>query len=117
MSWLFPWKMSAQSLSGKIFTLSENGDTTVVYMARLQWLNTAVGAYSDVEGSYHLPFAKTDTLIIRYSFYKADTVVVSKNERHRDFFINTSQALQEVVVSKKRHTSAKGILPSSWSSM
>jgi hypothetical protein len=102
MSWLFPWKMSAQSLSGKIFTLSENGDTTVVYMARLQWLNTAVGAYSDAEGSYHLPFAKTDTLIIRYSFYKADTVVVSKNERHRDFFINTSQALQEVVVSKKR---------------
>ena len=71
-------------------------------MARIQWLNTAIGAYSDAEGFYEIPFANTDTLVIRYSFYKADTVVVSKNERHRDFFINTAQALQEVVVTKKR---------------
>jgi hypothetical protein len=102
LSWLFPWKTSAQELTGKVFTISENGDTTVIYMARLQWKGTSVGAYSDAEGTYHLPFAKTDTLVIRYSFYKADTVVVGRNERHRDFFINTAQALQEVVVTKKR---------------
>lgn len=102
LSWLFPWKISAQELTGKVFTISENGDTTVVYMARLQWLGTSVGAYSDAEGTYHLPFTKTDTLVVRYSFYKADTLVISRQERKRDIFVNTAQALQEVVISKKR---------------
>ncbi len=98
----FPGRISAQKLSGKVFTLSENGDTTTVYMARLQWLNTAVGAYSNAEGFYELPFTNTDTLVVRYSFYKADTLIILRTERHRDIFINTAQALQEVVVSKKR---------------
>ena len=100
--WVFSGQISAQSLSGKVFTLSENGDTTTVYMARLQWLGTPVGAYSDAEGSYQLPFTNTDTLVVRYSFYKTDTLVIARNERHRDIFINTAQALQEVVVTKKR---------------
>lgn len=98
----FPGRISAQKLSGKVFTLSENGDTTTVYMARLQWLNTAVGAYTNAEGLYELPFTYTDTLVVRYSFYKADTLIILRTERHRDIFINTAQALQEVVVSKKR---------------
>ena len=100
--WVFSGQLSAQNLTGKVYTLSENGDTTTVYMARLQWLNTSIGAYSDAEGSYLLPFAKTDTLVVRYSFYKADTLIISRTERQRDIFINTAQKLQEVVVSKKR---------------
>ena len=98
----FPEHISAQNLSGKVFTLSENGDTTTVYMARLQWLNTSIGAYSDAEGFYKLPFANTDTLVVRYSFYKTDTLIIPKTDRQRDIFINTAQALQEVVVTKKR---------------
>lgn len=98
----FPGRISAQKLSGKVFTLSENGDTTTVYMARLQWLNTAVGAYSDTQGFFEIPFTNTDTLVVRYSFYKADTLIIPRTEKHRDIFINTAQALQEVVVSKKR---------------
>ena len=71
-------------------------------MARLQWLGTSIGTYSDAEGNYQLPFSKTNTLVVRYSFYKADTLIISQTERQRDFFINTAQKLQEVVVSKKR---------------
>ena len=100
--WMFIGQLSAQNLTGKVYTLSENGDTTMVYMARLQWLNTTVGAYSNAEGYYELSFANTDTLIVRYSFYKADTLIISRTERHRNIFVNTAQALQEVVVSKKR---------------
>ena len=95
-------EITAQVLTGQVFTTTEIGDTTVVYMARLQWLNTSIGAFSDAEGRYRLPFANTDTLIVRYSFYKADTLVISHNERHRDIFVNTAQSLQEVVVTKKK---------------
>lgn len=99
---LFCGHLPAQILAGKIYTLGENGDTIVVYMARLQWLNTAVGTHSEMNGSYKLPFANTDTLVVSYSFYKADTLIIGKNERRRNIFINTSQPLQEVIVSKKR---------------
>ncbi|MCR4877687.1 MAG: carboxypeptidase-like regulatory domain-containing protein, partial [Bacteroidales bacterium] len=94
--------LASQTLSGKVFTVEVGGDTVPVYMARLQWLHTAVGAHTKKDGSYQLPFSRTDTLIVSYSFYKADTLVVSPEESQRDFFINTSQALQEVVISKKR---------------
>ena len=99
---VFSGQISAQHLTGKVYTFSENGDTAAVYMARLQWLNTTVGAYSNAEGFYELPFTNTDTLVVRYSFYKADTLIIPRTEKHRDIFINTAQALQEVVVSKKR---------------
>lgn len=110
-AWLSAWLLfllfligetTAQTLTGRVYTLAENGDTTTVYMARLQWLGKSAGTYSDAEGYYRLPFSKTDTLVVRYSFYKADTLVIRRDERQRDIFINTSQALQEVVVSKKR---------------
>lgn len=100
--WLLSGETAAQVLTGRVYTVTETGDTTVVYMARLQWLNTTIGAYSDAEGRYRLPLAKTDTLVVRYSFYKADTLIISRSEQRRDIFINTAQSLQEVVVTKKR---------------
>lgn len=98
----FPVRVGAQTLSGRIFTIGEKGDTVAVYMARLQWKNTTVGTFSEVDGSYKIPFMNTDTLIVRYSFFKPDTVVVNRRKRQRDFIISTSQSLQEVVISKRK---------------
>ena len=100
--WLLIGETTAQTLTGRVYTITETGDTAAVYMARLQWLGTSVGTYSDAEGNYRLPFSKTNTLVVRYSFYKTDTLIISQIERQRDIFINTAQKLQEVVVSKKR---------------
>lgn len=102
LHWGLPMQMSAQGLRGRVYTLGEKGDTVAVYMARLQWKNTAVGAVTEEDGSYRLPFSNTDTLIVSYSFYKPDTVIIARNERRRDFLINATQPLKEVVVSKKR---------------
>ena len=102
LQWALPSRVSAQVLRGKVYTLGEKGDTVPVYMARLQWLNTAAGAMTEKDGSYRLNFAGTDTLIISYSFFKPDTVVINRNERKRDFLINATQPLKEVVVSRKR---------------
>jgi len=102
LPWVLPMRVSSQVLRGKVYTLGENGDTVAVYMARLQWLNTAAGAMTEKDGSYRLPFAGTDTLIVSYSFYKPDTVVINRSEKRRDFLINAAQPLKEVVVSRKR---------------
>ena len=100
--WLFPARMSGQVLQGKIYTLGESGDTVAVYMARLQWKNSTVGAITGTDGSYRLPFANTDTLIVSYSFYKPDTIVIDRNERRRNMLINATQPLKEVVVRQRR---------------
>lgn len=94
--------LSAQDLRGKVYSLDDKGDTVPVYMAKLQWLHTAVGTYSNTKGNYRLPPAKTDTLIVSYSFYKPDTLIIRKGEKHRDIFLNMSQPLKEVVVKKKK---------------
>ena len=101
-------QLSAQELRGKVFSLDEKGDTVVVYMAKLQWLHSAVGTYTNPRGAYKLPFAKTDTLIVSYSFYKSDTLIVKKNERQLNIFLNMSQPLKEVVVKKKQRYVRKG---------
>lgn len=101
-------QLSAQELKGKVYSVDEKGDTVAVYMARLQWLHTSVGTYSNPRGSYRLPNAKTDTLIVSYSFYKPDTLVITKGEKQRDIFINMAQPLKEVVVKKKQKYVRKG---------
>ena len=101
-------QLSAQELRGKVFSLDEKGDTVAVYMAKLHWLHTAVGTYTNPRGAYKLPFAKTDTLIVSYSFYKSDTLIVKKNERQLNIFLNMSQPLKEVVVKKKKKYVRKG---------
>lgn len=95
-------QLSAQDLRGKVYSLDDKGDTVPVYMAKLQWLHTAVGTYTNTKGSFRLPYAKTDTLIVSYSFYKPDTLIINKGEKQRDIFLNMSQPLREVVVKKKK---------------
>lgn len=102
LHWTFPTPLSGQVLRGKIFTIGEKGDTVAVYMARLQWMNTSVGTITNSDGSYRLPFTSTDTLIVSYSFYKPDTVIIARNERRRDMLINATQPLKEVVVKRRR---------------
>lgn len=94
--------LSAQDLRGKVYSVDEKGDTVVVYMARLRWLNTSVGTYTNTRGAYRLPFAKTDTLLVSYSFYKPDTLIVTSDIKQRNIFLNMTQPLQEVVVSKRK---------------
>ena len=101
-TWLLIGHVSAQELKGKVFTTGENGDTVAVYMARVQWLHTTVGTYTNMRGNYKLPFANTDTLIVSYALYPSDTLIVKKDERQRNIYIQRAQDLQEVVVSKKR---------------
>lgn len=97
-----PASLSAQELRGRVYSVDNKGDTVPVYMARLQWMNTAVGNYSNARGNYKIPFAKTDTLLVSYSFYKPDTLIVKPGQKQLDIFLNMTQPLQEVVVSKKR---------------
>lgn len=95
-------QLEAQMLRGKVYSIDEKGDTMLVSMARLQWLHTAVGTYSNTRGAYEIPFGGTDTLVVSYYLYKPDTLIIRTGEKKRNIYINLTQSLQEVVVSKKK---------------
>ena len=94
--------LAAQTLSGKVYVVKEPGDTTAAQMAQLQWLNTAVGTYSEMDGSFKLPYANTDTLVVRYSFYKTDTLIVKRGKK-LTIVISPTKMLQEVVIYTPRN--------------
>lgn len=95
-------QLSAQVLTGKVFTINEKGNKVPAYMARLQWKNTDVGTYSEADGSYRLLFANTDTLIISYSLYNPDTLIVNRKKKQLDIVVYRSRELQEVVVTRRK---------------
>ena len=98
---MFSHPTTAQTLSGKVFVIKETGDTAAAPMAQLQWLNTAVGTYSEADGSFRLPYANTDTLVVSYYFFKTDTLVVKPGKK-LTIVISPTQMLQEVVISKPK---------------
>ena len=42
----------AQTLRGRVLEVNEQGDTTAVSSAALQWLHTALGTHSDANGEF-----------------------------------------------------------------
>ena len=89
---------NAQPLTGKVLQISENGDTSVVANAAVQWLRTSVGAYTDQYGKFTLPREKTDSLVISFPTFLPDTVVIPRGQTGLTFFLNTAHSLREVSI-------------------
>lgn len=87
-----------QGLRGMVMQINENGDTTAVSMATVQWLHTAVGAHTGQDGTFVLPRAKTDTLVVSFPTYLPDTVVIPNTQNDVTFFLNSAHSLHEVSI-------------------
>ena len=90
---------SAQStLTGKVFQVSENGDTVSVANAAVQWLHTSIGAHTSVDGKFTLDRTKTDTLVISFPTFVPDTVVIPRGQNDITVFLTTAHNLNEVSI-------------------
>ena len=90
--------LQSQPLAGRVLQISENGDTTVVANAAVQWLHTDIGAYTDQYGKFTLPRTKTDSLVISFPTFLPDTVVIPRGQTGLTFFLNTAHSLKEVSI-------------------
>ena len=93
--------LSGQSqtpLTGKVLQVSENGDTTVVANAAVQWLHTTIGTHTDMDGKFTLPRTKTDSLVISFPTFLPDTMVIPRGQTGLTFFLNTAHNLNEVSI-------------------
>ena len=86
--------LQSQPLAGRVLQISENGDTTVVANAAVQWLHTDIGAYTDQYGKFTLPRTKTDSLVISFPTFLPDTVVIPRGQTGLTFFLNPAHSLK-----------------------
>ncbi|HEX7414839.1 MAG TPA: TonB-dependent receptor [Bacteroidia bacterium] len=93
-------------ISGKIFEVTEKGDTTVLTGATLYWLKTNQGINSDVNGNYSLPKTKeSNVLIITFVGYENDTSIVDTSQIQADFYLSNAKTLKEVEVVYRKKSS------------
>ena len=90
----------AQSLSGLVKEIGDNGQETAVVGAILQWKGTDIGTLSDAEGHFTLPRSPhTDTLLVVYQAYDNDTIAVPKSQTELNIILSSAHNLEAVNVS------------------
>ncbi|MBR0077948.1 MAG: TonB-dependent receptor [Bacteroidales bacterium] len=95
---LFAISGYSQELRGKILEINENGDTTPVISASIQWLRTTVGTLSGTDGTFALSRTRTDTLLISFPTYETDTLQIADSQNDITVFLSKSHTLAEVRV-------------------
>ncbi|WP_303318520.1 TonB-dependent receptor [Flavivirga abyssicola] len=104
---IVPIMMSSQSkISGIIMEANEKNEPIGLPGANVYWLNTSVGAVTDIDGKFSIPYKKDYTqLLISYVGYKTDTITISKPEMVRHWLQPTDNLDAVTIKSRKQATS------------
>jgi outer membrane receptor for ferrienterochelin and colicins len=98
--------IAQNQISGKIFEVTEKGDTSALTGATLFWLKTNIATNSDVNGNYSLPKTKeSNTLIIAFVGFENDTSVIDTSQVHADFYLSNAKTLREIEVVYRKKSS------------
>ncbi|MFD2552364.1 TonB-dependent receptor domain-containing protein [Bizionia sediminis] len=110
---LLPMVGIAQTnLNGLVLEATETNAEIPIAGANVYWLNTTVGAVTDFDGAFSIPYQPDyKKLIISYVGYKTDTLTVQSANpiKHR---LQPTSALDEVVLSARKQATAKSYLQS-----
>lgn len=87
-----------QSLKGRVVEVSENGDTTAVSSAVLQWMNTSVGTHSDANGHFELQRSTSESLVVSFPTYQPDTLIVAASQDNIVIILSHAHSLDEVSI-------------------
>lgn len=109
---LFPLCVfSQEKITG---TITENIDGKEVPLggANVHWLNTQVGAVTDFDGNFEIPYKlEYKKLVISFVGYQTDTISVT-GTKHITHSLKSSAGLDEVTVTSRRKASARSFLES-----
>ena len=98
---------SQDELSGEIMEVTAENKDIPLIGANVFWLNTSVGAVTDIDGKFTIPYeASYKKLVISYVGYKTDTLTVNEPKYIKHFLRSTSE-LDEIVVTSRKQSTAK----------
>ena len=90
----------AQSLTGTVKEMGDDGQEKAVIGAILQWKGTDMGTLTDTDGHYSIARSpRTDTLLVVYQAYDNDTIVVPKSQNELNIILSSAHNLEAVNVT------------------
>ena len=103
---------SQSELKGVILEANENNEEIPLPGANVYWLNTSVGASTDIDGMFTIPYNKDyKKLVISYVGFKTDTLEITNNKMVKHWLEPVAN-LDEVTIKGKRKASATSYLES-----
>lgn len=104
--------VSQNDLQGVILEANEQKSEIPVAGANVYWLHTTVGAVTDFDGNFTIPYQSDyKKLVISFVGYKTDTLTIHSIKPIKHLLEPTS-ALDEVVVTSRNQATAKSYLQS-----
>lgn len=97
---------SQEKITGTILEANENNNALALAGANVYWLNTSIGAVSDIDGKFSLPYESSyKKLIVSYVGFKTDTITVSSAKPIKHWLKATSDLDAVTLTSRKQATS------------
>ena len=91
---------------------NENNERIPLPGANVLWLNTTVGASTDIDGMFSIPYKKEyKKLVISYVGFTTDTIIIKENKKVQHWLKPISN-LDEVVLKGRRKPTATSYLDS-----
>ena len=103
---------SQERISGTIFEAHPENDALVLAGANVYWLNTSVGAVTDMDGEFTLAYKpEYSKLVISYVGFKTDTLTV-RSAKHITHRLEPVSDLNAVTVTSRKQATAKSYMQS-----
>ena len=101
---------SQEQLSGEIMEANTENKTIPVVGANVFWLNTSVGAVTDFDGKFTIPYEPSyKRLVISYVGYQTDTITINK-PKYIKHNLKASNELDEVTVTSRKQSTVKSYM-------
>ena len=108
---LFPTILFSQSeLKGVVLETNENNEDIPLGGANVFWLNTSIGATTDFDGTFTIPYKTEYTkLIISYVGFKTDTLIIT-NTKPIKHTLQSESSLDEISITSRKQATRKSYL-------
>ncbi|MCB4799916.1 TonB-dependent receptor [Neotamlana laminarinivorans] len=108
---LWPMLNGAQDkISGTIFEANNNNQNLPLAGANVYWLNTEIGAVTNLDGEFNLPYnTNYKKLVVSYVGFKTDTLTINELKPIKHW-LQPSDNLDEVTVTSRKRATAKSFL-------
>ncbi|NNF86708.1 MAG: TonB-dependent receptor, partial [Winogradskyella sp.] len=99
-------------LKGVVYELTEAKTKQPLPGANVYWLNTTVGAMTDIDGEFSIPYETAyNKLIISYVGFKTDTLNITSND-YIEHVLSPTSELDEITVTSRKQATSRSYLKS-----
>lgn len=104
------FSFSQDEIEGIVLEANEQNKISPLVGANVFWLNTSVGAVTNIDGKFKIPYETSyKKLVISYVGYKTDTLTISQPKYIKHMLKATSE-LDEITVTTRKKATSKSYL-------